>query len=135
MSATSTGGSSSPSARDHAAQLRPGTNCPRSVPWTSKFSLRRRITSCSRDSSPRTAAVVRGLGELRLQRRPHAREPAVEQGRGEAIERKPAAALFDDEAGFFQETQMARHTRLRDAEHRRQLGDVQPSVFSGKDAQ
>jgi len=57
MSTTSTGGSNRPRARDHAAQLRPGTNCADSVPWTSKFSLRSRITSCSRASSPRTAAV------------------------------------------------------------------------------
>ena len=62
-------------------------------------------------------------------------ESAVEQGRGEAIKRKTAAAFFDDQAGLFQKTQMPRHTRLRDAEHRRQLGDVQPPVFSGEHAQ
>ena len=84
------------------------------------------------------AADGRGMGslcELRLKRRPQTRKSAVEQGRGETIEGKTAPAFFDDEAGFLQQAQMARDTGLRDAEHRRQLGHVQPSVFSGQHAQ
>ena len=78
---------------------------------------------------------VRRFGELRLQRRPQAGKPAVEQGRGEAIEGKPAAAFFDDEPRFFEQAQMARHARLRDAEHGGQLGHVQPAVLSREHAQ
>ena len=78
---------------------------------------------------------MRGLGELRLQRRPEPGEPAVEQGRGEAIEGKPAAAFFDDEPRFLEQAEMARHARLRDAEHGGQLGHVQPAVLAREDAE
>jgi len=57
-----------------------------------------------------------------------AAEPAVQEGRGEAIKREPAAALLDDETRLFEEFEMARHARLREAQDRGQLGDVHPPV-------
>ena len=48
-----------------------------------------------------------GAGKLGLQRRPEAADPAIEQGRGEAIEGESAAAFLDDKPRFLQEPQMA----------------------------
>ena len=75
------------------------------------------------------------FGKLRLECRPQTRKSSIEQGRGEPIERKPAAPLFDDEAGFFQKAQMPRDAGLRDAEHRRELSDVQAAVLPREHAQ
>ena len=75
---------------------------------------------------------IGGGGELGLQGGPDAAEAAVEQGRRQAIKREAAAALFYHQAGFFQQLQMARHARLRQPQHRGELGDVQPAVLSGQ---
>ena len=82
MSATSTGGSSRPSARDHAAQLRPGTNCAA----VGAVDVEVLLSEADHFLQPRLVAAhrrrVRRLGKLRLQRGPQARQTRRRAGQG-----------------------------------------------------
>ena len=125
------GGSSRPSARDHAAQLRPGTSCRASrvsaATWVSKFSLRSRSTSCSRASSARTPASLGGGGELLLERRPERAMAVLASGRRQRDSRCSRASFSStDQAGVLEQSEVARDARLRQAEDAGQLGHVQP---------
>ena len=117
MSATSSGGSRWPSARAHAAQLRPGTSC-RGSPCVSKFSFRSRSTSCSRavvraDRSDRVA----GRFEMRAASSAHSVRLAVgSRILGDAVIDVAGLALLGDETRVLEQAEMPRHARLRNAE-------------------
>ena len=117
-----------PSARDQAAQLRPGTSCrPSRVSGLtcSKFSRRSRSTSCSRASSALTSGRAGRFFELRLQHGPQRALAVVAHAGGEAVEAVGAVAFFDDEAGVLQQAEVARDARLGQAENAGQFLDVE----------
>ncbi len=78
--------------------------------------------------------IVSGALELRPQRGGERRAVAlVEQPRRQPVVAEAAIALFRDEAGVLQETEVSGHAGLREAEDAGQLRDVQ--ALGREDAQ
>ena len=71
--------------------------------------------------------------ELRLEQGPEGSERTILGGTGQPVVAEAGFPLLGDQAGFFQEAEMTRDARLREAENRGELGDVE--AMKGEDAE
>ena len=131
------GGSSRPSARDQAAQLRPGTNCRASRASAATWVVEVLLAQPQHFLQPRLVGPHGGIagraGELLLEGRPEGPVPVLAERRSQAEIGVAGVLFLADQAGVLEHAEMPRDAGLRQTEDSGQLGHVQP--FAVEDAE